>query len=57
MQQLISHWMDFREILCLNIFQKSFEKIQVSLKSDKIMGILHDELCTFVIVAHWGFLK
>jgi len=37
--------------------KKSFETIQVSLKSDKIMGTLHDDLCTFVIVAHWILLR
>ena len=29
------HWKDFHEILYLNIFRKSVEKIQVSLKSDQ----------------------
>jgi len=57
MKQLSSHWMDFYEIWCLNVFQKSFEKIQVLLKSDKIMGALHNDLCTFVIVAHWILLE
>jgi hypothetical protein len=38
MEQLGSHWGDFHEILYLNIFQKSLEKIQVSLKSDKNNG-------------------
>jgi hypothetical protein len=40
MEQLGSHWMDFHEILHLMIFQKSVEKIQVSLKSDKNSGYL-----------------
>jgi len=35
MQQLGSHWTDFRKIWYLNIFRKSVEKIQASLKSDK----------------------
>ena len=35
MEQLGSNWKDFREIWYLGIFRKSFEKIQVSLKSDK----------------------
>jgi len=38
MKQLYSHGIDFREILYLSIFQKSIEKIQVSLKSDKNNG-------------------
>jgi len=29
------HWTDFHEILCMSIFKKSVEKIQVSLTSDK----------------------
>jgi hypothetical protein len=33
-----SHWTDFHKIWYLNIFLKSFEKIQVSLKSDKNNG-------------------
>jgi hypothetical protein len=35
MDQLGSHWTDFDDILCLKLFQKFVEKIQVSLKSDK----------------------
>jgi hypothetical protein len=38
MEQLGSLWTDFREILCLSIFRKSVEKIQVSLKTDKKNG-------------------
>jgi hypothetical protein len=38
MEQLGSHWTDFHEIWYLNIFRKSVEKIQVSLKSDKNDG-------------------
>ena len=34
-EQLDSHWMDFYEILHSEVFGKSVEKIQVSLKSDK----------------------
>jgi len=35
MEQLGSHWTDFNEIWYLNMFSKSVEKIQVSMKSDK----------------------
>ena len=35
MDQLGPNWMDFHEILYLNIFRKTVEKIQVPLKSDK----------------------
>jgi hypothetical protein len=35
MEQLVSHWTDFHEILYLSIFRKSIERTQVLLKSDK----------------------
>ena len=38
MEQLGSHWTSFREVCYLNIYRKSPEKIQVSLKSDKNNG-------------------
>jgi hypothetical protein len=38
MEYLGSHWADFLEIWYLSIFRKSVEKIQVSLKYDKING-------------------
>ena len=38
MEQLVSHWMDFDQILYLKIFLTSVEKIQVSLKYDKNNG-------------------
>jgi hypothetical protein len=37
-EQLGPHWTDFYEILYLEIFRKSLEKIPVSLKSDKNKG-------------------
>jgi len=41
-EQLGSQWLDFQEILFLRILsKKSFEKIQVSLKSDKNKGYLY----------------
>jgi hypothetical protein len=38
MKQFCSHWTNFHEIWYLNIFRKSVEKIQRSLKSDKNNG-------------------
>jgi hypothetical protein len=38
MEQLGSHWADFHEVRHLGIFRKAFEKIQVTLKSDKNDG-------------------
>ena len=40
MEQLCSHCLDFHEIKYLSIFQKSVEKIQVSLQLDKKSGYL-----------------
>ena len=40
MGQLGSHRTDFHEIWYLNIFRKSVDKIQVSLKSDKNNGYI-----------------
>jgi hypothetical protein len=51
MEQLGSHWRYFREIWYLRIFGKSVEKIQVSLKSDKNNGTLHEDLCTFMVIS------
>ena len=38
MEKLGSHWMDFHYIWYFIIFQKSIQKIQDSLKSDKNSG-------------------
>jgi len=38
MEQVGSHWTDFHEILYLNIFRKSVEKIQFLIKYDKSNG-------------------
>ena len=52
MEQLCSHWKDFREIRYLSIFRKSVETIQVSLKLKKKRntGTFDEELCTFTII-------
>jgi len=51
MEQLSSHWMDFREILYLIIFQKSVKKIKFSLQSNKDNGYLHEDQYTFLIIS------
>ena len=38
MEQVGPHWTDFHEILYLNIFRKSVEKIQFLIKHDKNNG-------------------
>ena len=40
MEQLSSHWTGFHESWYSSIFQKSVEKIEVSLKSDKNNGYM-----------------
>jgi hypothetical protein len=40
----------FHVILYLNIFRKSVEKIQVSLKSTRITGNIHEDQYTFFII-------
>jgi hypothetical protein len=42
MEQLCCHWTDIHEIWYLNIFGKSAEKIQVSLKYDKNNGTSYE---------------
>ena len=42
MGQFGSHWMDFHEILYLNVFHKSVEKIPGLLKSEKNNGTSYD---------------
>jgi len=50
MEQLCSHRPDFHEILYWNIFRKYVQKIQVSLKSDKNNGHLHEDRSTFFFI-------
>ena len=47
--KLGSHWTDFHEILYLNIFKKSVEKIKVSFMA-RITGTFREERCTFITV-------
>ena len=56
-KQLGSHWMDFHEIWYLSIFRKSFVTIQVSLKSNKNNGYLHEDPHTFLIISHSFLLR
>jgi hypothetical protein len=48
MQQLGSHWTDFDETLYLSVCQKSVEKIQGSLKFEKITGTLLEDVSIFL---------
>jgi len=51
LEQLGYHWKDFHEIWYLSIFRKSVEKIQVSLKSDKAKGTLHEDWYEFFVIS------
>ena len=56
-KQLGSHCMDLHEIWYLRIFQKLIEKIQVSIKTRRMTGTLHEDLCTFVITSRSVLLR
>jgi hypothetical protein len=43
--------------LTFDFFQKLFEKIQVSLKPNKITGTLHEGVFTFITISRLLFLK
>jgi len=48
---------DFRATLYLRISRKSVQKIQGSLKCDKNICTLHEDLCTFITICRWIVLK
>jgi hypothetical protein len=57
MEQLGSHWMDFHENWYSIIFRKSFEKSQISFKSDKNNGRFTWIKRTFMIISRSGLLR
>jgi len=57
MEQLGSHWTDFHAIWYLNVYRKSNQKIQVSLKLTKITGTVHEDQYTFSIISRSVLLK
>jgi hypothetical protein len=52
-----SHWKNFHEIWYLNIFRKSVEKMNVSLKSGMNNGYCNGDQCTFMKISHWILLR
>ena len=54
MEQLGPHLTEFHEIWYLNIFRKSVEKIQDSLKHDKNNVIVREDQFTFMIVCRFS---
>jgi len=51
MEQLVSHWTDLYEILHLNVFRKSVEKIHVYLNLTKITGFLYEDQYIFFTIS------
>jgi hypothetical protein len=51
------HRTDFHEIRYLSIFQKSVQKMQVPLKSDKNNSYFREDLRTSVLLARSGTLR
>jgi hypothetical protein len=56
-EQLGSHWTDFREIWYFSIFWKSVKKFKFHWNLTRIAGTLHEDLCTFVIISPWILLR
>jgi len=56
-EKLFSQYMNFHDILYLNIFWKLPEKIQFLLASNKNNVTLNENLCTFMISSGWIHLK
>ena len=56
-EQFGSRWENFHEIWFLSIFQKSVEKIKVSLKLVKITGTLHEDQSKLFIISRSFLLK
>ena len=57
MEQLGSLWTDFHYVWYLCIFRKSVQKIIVLLKSKRKKGTINGDLCTFMLISRWIFLK
>ena len=57
MEQLDSRWTNLHKIWYFSIFRNSVEKIQISSKSDKNNGTLHEDLCTFMIISRLILLR
>jgi hypothetical protein len=57
MEQLVFHYTDFHEVWYLSVSRKSVEKIQVSLKPDKIKGTSHEDQFTFLITSRETLLR
>jgi len=53
----LSHWTDFHLIWYLSNFRKSVPEIEVSLKSDKKAGILHEYRYTFVTILTYSMVQ
>jgi hypothetical protein len=56
-EQLGSHGTNFDEIGCMSFLRKSFEEIQISLKSDKNNGTLREDVSTFMPISRLIVLR
>ena len=56
-EQLGSQLKNFHEIRYTRIFFTSVDKILVSIQYDKNKDILHENLCTFMIICRWTVLR
>ena len=56
-QQFVSHETDYYEVWYLRILQIFVKKIQVSLNSDKNIGTLREDQCTFMIITRLILLQ
>jgi len=57
MEELSCHWTEFHVIFCLNIFPKSVDKIQISLKLTRITSTLHADRYTFLFISRSFLLR
>ena len=57
MEQLVCHWKEFHELTSLSIFREVSRKFEFNLNLTRIMGTLHDHLCTFMMASGWIILR
>ena len=57
MEDLVSHWTDFYEILYLSIFRKSVKEILTSFKIDTFNRYSTWDVCILIILSPWILLR
>jgi hypothetical protein len=53
MEHLCSHWMGFHELWYYMIFKKSVKKFRCHWSLGRILDILCEDICKFVIISCW----